>query len=195
MRSLTQRNQLQRVEAQKQRQHLLWLGALLLAVAGGLAVSGVLAWRLRRSRTLLAHQNAELIATRAEQDRLYALVAHDLRNPVEAFTGLADLLTRYVERQDTARLAGLGGRVRQAAQGLRSLLDNLLSWALTQRGELTPKIEPFAVAVLLAEAAELYQPSAEAADLALTVGPLPTGHTGQQPAGVPHPAAARRVSH
>ncbi|WP_460503513.1 sensor histidine kinase, partial [Hymenobacter agri] len=56
----------------------------------------------------------------------------------------------------------------QAAQGLRALLDNLLSWALTQRGELTPTIEPLAVADLLAEAAELYQPSAEAADIILT---------------------------
>jgi signal transduction histidine kinase len=168
VRTLTQRNQQQRAEAEKQRQHLLWLGGLLVAVVAGLVASGLLAWRLRRSRALLAHQNAELTATRAEQDRLYALVAHDLRNPVEAFTGLADLLTRYVERQDTARLAGLGGRVRQAAQGLRGLLDNLLSWALTQRGELTPNIENLAVADLLSEAVELYQPSAEAADIRLT---------------------------
>jgi signal transduction histidine kinase len=168
VRALTQRNQLQRAEAEKQHQHLLWLGALLAAVVAGLLASGLLAWNLRRSRAQLARQNAELTATRAEQDRLYALVAHDLRNPVEAFTGLADLLTRYVERQDTARLAGLGGRVRQAAQGLRGLLDNLLSWALTQRGELTPKIETLAVADLLMEAAELYQPSAEAADITLT---------------------------
>ncbi|GAB3588692.1 hypothetical protein GCM10027345_41200 [Hymenobacter daeguensis] len=177
VRALTQRNQLQLAEAEKQRQHLLWLGGLLAAVVAGLAASGLLAWNLRRSRALLARQNAELTATRAEQDRLYALVAHDLRNPVEAFTGLADLLTRYVERQDTARLAGLGGRVRQAAQGLRGLLDNLLSWALTQRGELTPKIETLAVADLLTEAAELYQPSAEAADIALTATlPVSPGH-------------------
>jgi signal transduction histidine kinase len=176
VRALTQRNQQQRAEAEKQRQHLLWLGALLAAVVAGLAASGLLARRLRRSRALLAHQNAELTATRAEQDRLYALVAHDLRNPVEAFTGLADLLTRYVERQDTARLAGLGGRVRQAAQGLRGLLDNLLSWALTQRGELTPKIESLVVADLLAEAAELYQPSAEAADIELAAELPATGH-------------------
>lgn len=173
VRTLTQRNNLQQVAAQQQRQLLLGLAALLLAVVAGLAVSGTLAWRLRRSRALLARQNAELTATRAEQDRLYALVAHDLRNPVEAFTGLADLLTHYVARQDTARLAGLGGRVRQAAQGLRGLLDNLLSWALTQRGELVPKLEKLAIPTLLAEAAELYQPSAEVAGLTLAVETAP----------------------
>ena len=168
VRELTQRTQLQ-------RQYLWLLGGLLLAVAAGLLVSGVLAWRLRRSRAQLARQNEELTATRAEQDRLYALIAHDLRSPVVAFTGLADLLTSYVERQDTARLLSLGGRMRQAAEGLRALLDNLLSWALAQRGELTPRPEPLAAAALLAEAAELYQSAAEAAGVQLLVAPDTAG--------------------
>ncbi|RZK63308.1 MAG: hypothetical protein EOO59_00060 [Hymenobacter sp.] len=173
--ALTQQAAQQQAAARRQRQYLLLLGGLLLAVVAGLVASGMLAERLRRSRAQLAHQNAELTATRAEQDRLYALIAHDLRSPVVALTGLADLLTRYVQRQDTARLAGLGGRVRQAAEGLRDLLDNLLSWALTQRGELLAEAEPLAVATLLAEAADLYQPSAEAAAVQLSVDPAATG--------------------
>ncbi len=173
LRELTQRNLLQQAEARRQRQYLWLAGGLLLAVAGGLVASGALAWRLRRSQTQLRHQNEELTATRAEQDRLYALVAHDLRSPVIAFSGLADLMTRYIERHDTARLAGLGGRVRQAAEGLRALLDNLLSWALTQRGELRPAPEPLAVAALLAEAAALYQPAAQATDVQLCVEAAP----------------------
>jgi signal transduction histidine kinase len=169
LKELTQRNLLQQAEARQQRQYLLLLSGLLLAVVAGLVGSGTLAWRLRRSQAQLTHQNEELTATRAEQDHLYALVAHDLRSPVVAFSGLANLMTHYIERQDTARLAGLGGRVRQAAESLSSLLDNLLSWALTQRGELTAAPEPLAVAALLAEAATLYQPSAEAAGVHLRV--------------------------
>ncbi|MBF9144103.1 sensor histidine kinase [Hymenobacter properus] len=169
VRELTARTQLQ-------RRYLWWLGGLLLAVAAGLLASGLLAWRLRRSRAQLARQNEALTATRAEQDRLYALIAHDLRSPVVAFAGLSDLLTSYVERQDTARLLRLGGRMRQAAEGLRALLDNLLSWALAQRGELTAHPEPLPAAALLAEAAELYRPAAEAAGVALHVAPDATGH-------------------
>jgi signal transduction histidine kinase len=169
LKDLTQRNLLQQAEAHRQRQYLWLVSGLLLAVAAGLLASGALAWRLRRSQAQLTLQNEELTTTRAEQDRLYALVAHDLRSPVVAFSGLADLMTRYIERHDTVRLAGLGGRVRQAAEGLRGLLDNLLSWALTQRGELVAHPEPLAVTALLAEAAALYQPSAEAADVQLRV--------------------------
>jgi len=162
VRALTHRTQLQALQARKQQQHLWWLASFLLAVAVGLVVSGSLAWRLRR-------QHTKLTVVRAEQDRLYALIAHDLRSPLMGFSGLADLLTTYVERKDTARLLGLGVRVRQAADGLRELLDNLLNWALLQRGELRPALEPVPVAELLTELARLYQPAADTAGISLEV--------------------------
>ena len=124
--------------------------------------------RVRRQRTQLAVQNDELAQARATQDRLYALIAHDLRSPVVAFTGLADLLHRYVAKGDTERLAGLGGRIRQAAQHLSELLDNLLNWAVSQRGELTPQPRPLRATELLADIAALYQNAATAADITLT---------------------------
>ncbi|MGI4875294.1 MAG: ATP-binding protein [Janthinobacterium lividum] len=161
---------IQQLTQQQQQQHQrLWtLAAVLALVLAALAAVAVLALRLRRSRALLATQYAELTQTRAAQDRLYALVAHDLRSPVVAFTGLADLLHRYVQRQDTTRLAGLGGRIRQAAQHLSELLDNLLNWALSQRGELVPTPRPLRVTELLAEITALYQNTADAADIALS---------------------------
>jgi len=172
--ALKQQQKVQQAQAQQQRQRLWTLGVVLGVVALAAAAVGVLALRLRRSRAQLAAQhlqlaaqNEELSHTRAAQDRLYALVAHDLRSPVVAFAGLADLLNRYVQRQDTQRLAGLGERIRQAALGLSELLDNLLNWALSQRGELTPQLQALRVKDLLVEAAALYSTAAEAADVTI----------------------------
>jgi signal transduction histidine kinase len=176
IRELTQRQQVQQVEAAQQRQRIWALAAVLATVLIGLGVAAILAIRLRRSRTqlaiqneLLASQRDELAQARATQDRLYALVAHDLRSPVVAFTGLADLLARYVSKGDTERLAGLGGRIRQAAQSLSALLDNLLNWALSQRGELVAQPRPLDTAELLAESAALYESAALAANVELRV--------------------------
>ncbi len=182
IRELSQQQQLQATENARQRQRLVALAAVLVAVLVGLGVAAFLYDRLRRSQIQLAAQNAELAAqrntlaaqrdeltqARATQDRLYALIAHDLRSPVVAFTGLADLLNRYVTRNDTARLAGLGGRIRQAAQNLSELLDNLLNWAVSQRGELTPRPRPLRATELLADIAALYQSAALAADITFT---------------------------
>lgn len=167
VRELTQRTRLQQLEAHQLRQYLGGLALLSLTLLAGLLALGRVCWRLRSQR-------AELAVTRAEQDRLYGLIAHDLRSPVLAFSGLADLLTSYVERQDTARLLGLGGRVRQAADGLRELLDNLLNWSLSQRGELLPALEPVPIASLLVELGHLYQPTADLAGIDLLLATADT---------------------
>ncbi len=175
IRDLTQQRLLQQEQARRQQQRIWALAAVLAAVVLGLGTAVVLYRRLRAQRALLATQNVELATqrdaltqARATQDRLYALIAHDLRSPVVAFTGLADLLNRYVTRNDTERLAGLGGRIRQAAQNLSELLDNLLNWAVSQRGELTPQPRPIRATELLTEIAALYQNVALAADISLT---------------------------
>lgn len=129
--------------------------------------------RLRRNEHRLAHQNEALATVRAAQDQLYALVAHDLRSPVVAFMGLAYLLNYYVQRQDTAQLAGLAGRVHQAAQSLSHLLDNLLSWVLTQRAALVPRPETLGAAELLTDVTTLYQNAATAAYVTLTADAPP----------------------
>ncbi len=169
IRALRQQRHLQQATADRQRQRLLALVVGLLAVGAGLAAAAALALRLRRSQAQLAAQNEALQQARATQNRLYALIAHDLRAPVVAFSGLADLLNRHVLAQDTTRLAGLGGHIRQAAQNLSELLDNLLNWALSQRDELLPQPVPLPVGLLLRETAALYQAAAEAADVALTL--------------------------
>jgi signal transduction histidine kinase len=174
--SLKHQQMVQHSRATQQQQLLKLLGGTLALVAIGATAISVLALRLRRSRTQLAMQHQqlatqheELALTRATQDRLYALVAHDLRSPVIAFTGLADLLHSYVQRQNTEELGNLGGYIRQAAQNLSELLDNLLNWALNQRGELVPVPQPLRVQELLAEIADLYQHNATAVSISLTI--------------------------
>lgn len=168
IRDLTQQQAAEQERGKRQRLQLWLLGLSLTVVGGAGGAVGALALRLRRSRALLAAQNEELTRTRAAQDRLYALVAHDLRSPVVAFAGLAELLHRYAQSQDTVRLASLGGRIRQAARNLSELLDSLLNWAMSQRGELVPTPRPLRVAALLAELTDLYHNVAEAAEVALT---------------------------
>ena len=173
IRHLTLRQQVQQAEATRQRQRLWGLSVGLALAAAVLAAVAFLTLRLRRSRTQLTRQNAQLAESRATQDQLYALIAHDLRSPVVAFAGLADLLNFYVHTNNTDRLAGLGGRIRQAAQHLSELLDNLLNWAVSQRGELAPPPRPVRAAELLADTTALYEAAAMAAGVHLSCTAAP----------------------
>lgn len=168
IRELTQLETIQQAEAKGQRQLLGTLVVGLLALALALAGSGVLYWRLLRSR-------AQLAALAATKDRLYALVAHDLRGPVQALDGLGSIIAYYLRRADLSALAQLPGLVSQAVSNVNQLLDNLLHWAASQTGELSyqPIDQPLTLA--MQECAALWTTTALANQVELRVLPAPSG--------------------
>ncbi|WP_073280743.1 sensor histidine kinase [Hymenobacter psychrotolerans] len=163
----------QRGEMQQHRNRELWtvVGALVLGLGG----MGVLYTQLRKSRAALATNNAalqhathELREVAASKDRLYAIVAHDLRGPVTSFVGVTELIEFYLRQGDENGLRRLPALVRQSAQSLNGLLDNLLNWAVSQTGELVSQPEALPVDSLFAEIEELYRTTAQAKQIELS---------------------------
>lgn len=130
--------------------------------------------QLRRSRAALSSNHRALQETTAElqrmaasKDRLYSIVAHDLRGPVTSFSGVTKLIEFYLNNGDEAGLRRLPTLVHQTTTSINHLLDNLLSWAVNQNGELAFQPEPLPVAELFAEIVELYQTTAQAKQIQL----------------------------
>lgn len=173
IRLLTQRSQTD----QRHNRELWSAVALLLFGLGGMAI---LYTQLRQSRSALAKNNEalqeathELRQLAASKDRLYAIVAHDLRGPVTSFAGVTELIDFYLQRGDEQGLRRLPDMVRQAAQNLNSLLDNLLNWAVSQTGELAFRPARLPVSELLVEMVSLYSASAEAKQISLRIDYAP----------------------
>ncbi|WBA41533.1 ATP-binding protein [Hymenobacter canadensis] len=173
IRLLTQQGELQHLRNQE-----LWavVGALLLGLGGVF----FLYWKLRQSRAALASNNValhqatrELREVAASKDRLYAVVAHDLRGPVTSFVGVTELIEFYLRKGDEKGLRRLPALVRQSANSLNSLLDNLLSWAVSQTGELVSQPEWLSVDELFTEIEELYRTTAEAKQIRLIASEAP----------------------
>ena len=105
-------------------------GALLLLLAAG----SYLYRQLRQSRHQLETQNQQLTQLNQTKDKFFGIIAHDLRNPLTAFQGIGEQLEYYLAKGDTVRLHRMTAQITQSAQYLSGLLDNLLSWALLNRG-------------------------------------------------------------
>ena len=162
-----------------------WRSRLLVAVVAvlalGLLIAVYLYRNLRRSRSALAANNralekasTELRSVAVFKDKLYAIVAHDLRGPVTAFAGVTSLIDSYIVQNDQAGLARLPAMVRQAADSLNHLLDNVLNWAVSQTGELECRPTPLLVSELFAECQALYQITAAASWQHITIA-VPAG--------------------
>ncbi|GAA4351036.1 hypothetical protein GCM10023185_09380 [Hymenobacter saemangeumensis] len=155
------------------------LYALLTGAALLLALAATLYNRNRlkqQANAILSTQKAELAvaagklqALNATKDRLFAIVAHDLRNPLAALTGIQTIIQRYVRRGEPERLVELGDHLQQTAQTLYGVLDNVLGWAVSQSGDLEPRPELLDVSLLLREALSIGQLQATAQEIELRV--------------------------
>ncbi|WP_372753714.1 tetratricopeptide repeat protein [Labilibaculum sp.] len=85
----------------------------------------------------LEESNRKLQITNATKDKFFSIIAHDLRSPFNAILGLNNLIKDELENsRDLDLIQNYNNMANESAQGLFSLLENLLQWAKSQQGKL-----------------------------------------------------------
>lgn len=69
----------------------------------------------------------------AEKDKLFSIIAHDLRGPIGSFIGITEMFTDDTNDLDTAEMKKIIHEMNRSATSLQSLLENLLNWSRMQR--------------------------------------------------------------
>jgi signal transduction histidine kinase/ligand-binding sensor domain-containing protein len=88
-----------------------------------------------QAEELMTHRD-QLVEVNAVKDKLFMIVAHDLKNPFNALMGFAELLsTRYENFTDERRKA-IVEIILNSSKNIFELLTNLLNWSRAQRGSI-----------------------------------------------------------
>jgi len=135
---------------------LIIAGALLLL----LALGGFLYGKLRTNKLQIESQNTELQQLNATKDHFFGVIAHDLRNPIVALEGVGEQMQYYLDKNRPEKLSRLAERTGRTANKLSSLLDNLLSWALAQKGSMPYQPREISLKKSIEENIELYEEAA-----------------------------------
>jgi len=84
----------------------------------------------------LAKSEGDLMRMVQTKDKLFSIVAHDLRNPFTALTGLTEILQRNAQKNDPEETAEFAAMINDSSHKLLSLIENLLQWTKSQTGRL-----------------------------------------------------------
>lgn len=89
------------------------------------------------AKRIIEHQNEELRATLNNRDKMYSVIAHDLRSPMASIRMVLNL----VVASTTPELIGqelfeLLDKANRESEEVHDLLDNLLKWTKSQTGRL-----------------------------------------------------------
>ncbi len=90
--------------------------------------------RLKASEKMLIQKNEELELLNNQKDKFFSIIAHDLRGPLSGLVGLAEILSNELTKLPQEEALELISSMRDSADKLSKLLDNLLQWSRVQIG-------------------------------------------------------------
>lgn len=105
----------------------------------------------------LSKTNNELKLINQTKDKLFSIIAHDLKNPFNIILGFSELLvSEYKNRkpEENLRIATL---IKESAISAYQLLENLLYWSKSQRQMLNAQPEVFDLKNIMEEISLLYK--------------------------------------
>ena len=115
---------------------------------------------IAKQKEEIESQRDSLQELNSTKNRLFRIIAHDLKNPMTALMSITQSLTMaYHELEETDREEAIR-QVDKAAGDLLRLLDNLLQWTTSQTGKMLFNPERFDLSVTANESHSLAEPLA-----------------------------------
>ena len=94
--------------------------------------------QLVAAKRIIIRQNEELRRTISNRDKMYSVIAHDLRSPMASIRMVLNLAVNVVSKEVVGdEIFGLLDKANRESEETHDLLDNLLKWTKSQTGRLS----------------------------------------------------------
>jgi signal transduction histidine kinase len=133
---LTQEKEIQNLRLQKSESQKTNLAVMAFML---LLLSLIVFYRYKhkkRSAAMLSSKNHELSILNATKDKFFAIIAHDLKNPVSAFQQIAGQIESCFDYLTKDEFKYYIKELSSSSSALLSMLKSLLEWSKSQRGQI-----------------------------------------------------------
>ena len=110
------------------------------------------------AKRLIQKQNEELRATINNRDKMYSVIAHDLRSPMASIRMVLNQVVSAVSRDVIGdELFELLDKANKESEDCHDLLDNLLKWTKSQTGRLTVVLQDLDLNDIIPGVVEIFE--------------------------------------
>jgi len=121
------------------------------------------------AKRLIQQQNEELRATIANRDKMYSVIAHDLRSPMASIRMVLNLVVTAMSPDMIGpELFELLDKANKESEEVHDLLDNLLKWTKSQTGRLNVVLQDFDLNDVIPGVVEIFEMIATTKKIKLT---------------------------
>ncbi|MEI6123002.1 MAG: PAS domain-containing sensor histidine kinase [Bacteroidota bacterium] len=111
----------------------------------------------KKTETELRIQSTKLIELNTTKDRFFSIIAHDLRDPLNAIIGFSDILISNYELLTEIEKKNYLRNIHLSSESLMRLLQNLLEWSKSQTGKMAYNPQPLNIFEITNEILEQVQ--------------------------------------
>ena len=128
------------------------------------------------AKRIIVQQNDELKRTIGNRDKMYSVIAHDLRSPMASIRMVLNLVVNCLSREVVGdEIFDLIDKANRESEETHDLLDNLLKWTKSQTGRLNVVFQDFDLAEVVPGVVDIFVMIAETKhiELKLDMGASP----------------------
>ena len=124
------------------------------------------------AKRIIEKQNAELRATLSNRDKMYSVIAHDLRSPMASIRMVLNLVVNSATPESVGpELFELLDKANRESEEVHDLLDNLLKWTKSQTGRLSVVIQDLDLNDIIPGVVEIFEMIAQTKHIKLNLEP------------------------
>jgi two-component system sensor histidine kinase/response regulator len=106
---------------------------------------------LNRKNAYLVESESKLKYLNATKDKFFSIISHDLKNPFSTLMGYTDLLIEFYNDFSEDEKKSIIQEIQGSTYKTYNLLENLLQWSKSQRGELKMTPEKLDLSIIVSE--------------------------------------------
>lgn len=121
----------------------------------------------KKKEKLILNGEHQLKEQNTHKDKVFSIIAHDLRSPFNTILACSDLLLeniKEIEKEEALRFTKI---IKTTAENSLSLLDNLLNWSKLQTEQSNLNPQKIIISRVINEIMELYSSAAASKDIEL----------------------------
>jgi signal transduction histidine kinase len=89
-----------------------------------------------RTENELKQKSEELKSSNDYKDKMFSIIAHDLRNPFQPIVTISEIMTNDFDTLDKNEIKEFGEQLELISKNVMVLLENLLEWSKVQTGKM-----------------------------------------------------------
>ncbi len=137
---------------------------LVLLIVFGLIIGALVLYLYLLKR----RSNRKLQEINETKDKLFSIIGHDLKGPLNSLSSFASLLLNHADSLSKEEIKMLSSDLDKSLKNLYALLENLLEWSRSQTGNIDFVKEEFDLSALIKENEELLKGQVQNKGLTLT---------------------------